>query len=475
MRAIVLATLLAAPALAGIAAAQNPEGFKRCGDPNLTLVFMNPDLKMQDDGYVHASGSFFIQFQARGEKAFDIETLKFSFGADAAVPESCDGPEWVTGAYVKNYRADYDWRDGFFIPIDTCLVPDGTYAVALSAYDKDMKELTRYYTKAKVDNGGRQTPRDPCDKPDSTAPWPMVLPGDGERIDGGQGLYVEVAEPIAGIEAFVNGKKLQLAEAQAPARDNDLVPDLGYTKELRETPLANSQAQSRVYGPAFTWDGVLTPGDVVKVRVTDKHGNLAEKVVHLGDPTIGGRATLAAPDFDLLVPETDKTADANGTATFNVTYLTKNAEGLHADLYVYGDAQGGPMPPGVTSRLNPNHVMMGGNEKLDGTVTLIATPDAKPGAYTVVFVVNYLSGAERIERTVPLTFRVDAPPTTDATQRDEVADPAKPVEQEQTRGEAVGQAAVDAPTEEPKESPGLAPALVIGFLACLALARRRRT
>ena len=472
MRVILLAAALAAATLVPTSAAQNPAGFKRCGDPELSLVFMNPDLETQPDGYVHASGSFFIQFQARGEKAFDIETLKFSFGPDAPIPESCDTPEWVTGAYLKNYRADYDWRDGFFIPIDTCLVGDGTYAVALSAYDKDMKELVRYYTKAKVDNGGRQTSRDPCDKPDTTAPWPMVLPGDGERIDGGQGLYVEIAEPIDAIEAFVNGKRLQLTQGTAPARDNDLVPDLGYTKELRGTPLANSQVQSRVYGPAYTWDGVLTPGDVVKVRVTDKHGNVAEKVVHLGDPTIGGRATLAAPDFDLLVPETDKTADANGTAVYNVTYLTKSAEGLHADLYVYGDAQGGAMPPGIASRLNPNHVMMGGNQKLDGTVTLLATPDAKPGAYTVVFVVNYLSGAERVEKQVPLTFRVDTPPETDATQRDEVADPARPVEQEKVSGEAIQQTTTDAPKDAPKETPGL-PLWALLLAALVALARRR--
>ncbi|HWH08318.1 MAG TPA: hypothetical protein VNX21_03895, partial [Candidatus Thermoplasmatota archaeon] len=272
---------------------------------------------------------------------------------------------------------------------------------------------------------------------------------------------------------FVNGKKLQLTETQAPARDNDLVPDLGYTKELRDTPLAHSQVQSRVYGPAYAWDGVLTPGDVVKVRVTDKHGNLAEKVVHLGDPTIGGRATLAAPEFDLLVPETDKTADANGTATYPVSYVTKNAEGLHADLYVYGDAQGGPMPSGITSRLRPNHVMMGGNERLDGDVTLIATPDAKPGTYTVVFIVSYLSGAERVERPTTLTFRVESAPATDATQRDEMADPARPVAQEQTRGEALDQTTTEAPAEAPKESPGAPVALALVLVALVAALRRR--
>ncbi|HEX2022039.1 MAG TPA: hypothetical protein VHH36_04955 [Candidatus Thermoplasmatota archaeon] len=391
---VALAALAALVAPAPAAQAQSSQGFERCGDPELTLVFMNDDLDVQSDGFVHASGTFFIQFQARGERAFDVESLKFSFGPHAdGFPETCDAPEWVTGPYAKNFRADYEPLDGFHVPINTCNVPDGTYAVAISAYDKDLNELARYYTKAKVENGPGNNKAERCANPDKTAPWPIVLPGDGERLDGGSGLYVEVGEEVGAIEAFVNGRPIQLAEGLGPWRDDDLVPDLGYHPTLRGTDAAQGQAEKRQY-PAFTWDGLLGSGDVVRVRVTDKWGNVAEKVAHLGDPTIGGRATLAAPEFELRVPVTDLTADANGTAVYNVTYVTKTSEGLHADLYVRG-ADGGELPPGVTYRLSPNHVMMGGNQDLDGNVTLIAKPDAKPGTYQIRFVANYLAGAGR--------------------------------------------------------------------------------
>lgn len=466
--AFLLLALLPAP----VALAQGTDGFQRCGDAELALVFMNPDLEVQDDGFVHASGSFFIQFQARGERAFDIETFKFSFGKDLPAT-TCDTPEWVTGAYLKNYRADYDPRDGFFVPINTCNVPDGEYAAAISAYDKDLNELVRYYTKAKVENGPGNDKDERCANPDKTAPWPIILPGDGDRVDGGQGLYVEVGEAVSEIEAFVNGKKIALVEGVGPERDDDLVPDLGYTPTLRDSPVANSQLEKRSY-PAYTWNGILGPGDVVKVRVVDAWGNVAEKIAHLGDPTIGGRVTLANPDFELRVPETDKTADANGTARYPVTYVTKTSEGLHADLYVRGE-DGGDLPPGVTYRLNPNHVMMGGNEDLTGEVLLIATKDVKPGTYRVLFVASYLAGESRLEKSATLTFRVDAPPETDYTEKEAVADEDEDIAKEVVRdGRLDGDNLTPAETgDEPKDTPGAPLLLVLGTLALVGLLRRR--
>lgn len=460
--------------LAPPAAAQNSDGFQRCGDPELTLVFMNPDLQMQSDGYVHTSGSFFIQFQARGERALDVESIKFSFGKPLEA-HTCDTPEWVTGAYLKNYRADYEWRDGFHVNINTCNVPDGVYAAAISAYDKDLNEIARYWTLAQVENGEGQNAAERCANPDKVSPWPIILPGDGERIDGGQGLHIEVAEEVTEAEAWVNGKRIALAEGLGAPRDDDLVVDLGYTKELRGSDAYQGQLGSVKY-PVFTWDGVIRDGDVIKTRIVDKWGNVAEKIVHLGDPTIGGRATLSKPDFELRVPVVDMTADANGTAVYNVTYVTKSDEGLHADLYVRGEGDGA-LPPGITYRLSPNHVMMGGNEDLDGAITLIATPEAKLGTYRVQFVANYLSGATREDMGVWLTFRVDAPPSTDATASEELATGDAPIAQEKVRDGALDSAA-DAPAdagEAPKETPP-APlaALLLSVLAVAAARRMRR-
>ena len=466
--------LLACAAAVPSASAQDANGFERCGDDGLVLVFMNPDLKMQDDGFVHASGSFFIQFQARGEKAFDIETFKFSFGK--ALPTStCASPEWVTGAYLKNYRADYDWRDGFFVPINTCNVPDGEYAAAISAYNKDQVELVRYYTKAIVENGPGNSKDERCKNPDRTKPWPMILPGDGERTDGGQGLYVEVGEAVSSIEGFVNGRKVVLTETQGPERDDDVIPDLGYHPALRDTPLANSQVEKRRY-PAFTWAGELGDGDVVKIVVTDQWGNVAEKIAHLGDPTIGGRVTLAKPEFELKVEPTEATAGADGTAVYNVTYVTKTAEGLHADLYVRGE-NGGDLPPGITYRLSPNHVMMGGNEDLDGTIRIVATPDVKPGAYKALFVASYLSGEQRLEKSVLLTFRVDTAPETNFTQREQAAGEDERIADEVVRDGKLNSTQAPAPTPAPEDKKSFLPlppvGLVLLAVAAVALASAR--
>ena len=474
MRAPLLATLaLVIAALAAPAAGQASDAFSKCGDPELTLVFMNPDLQPKEGGYVHASGTFFIQFQARGEKAFDIESLKFSEGIEANGVSSCDTPEWVSeGMVLKNYRADYEPRDGFFVPINTCNVPNGNYIAGISVYDKDLKELVRYWTRATVDNGPGNTKQERCANPDTTAPWPMILPGDGERLDGQPGLYIEVAETLSEIEAWVNGQKIALVEGLGPERDDDLVVDLGYTPALRDSGLTQAQLEKRQY-PAYTWSGVVTPGDVVKVRAVDVWGNVAEKIVHLGDPTIGGRATLAAPEFELIVPETDKVADANGTAVYNVTYLTKSEEGLHADLYIRNEEGGQELPKGITYRLSPNHVMMGGNEDLDGTITLVATPEASVGTYKVNFAANYLAGVERLEKIVPLTFRVDAVPGTDFTKSEEFASDMSAIPQEQVRDGTLDEEEIAPAKEETKDTPGLALVMVLGVLSLVVLLRRR--
>ena len=466
---LLLLAVLAAP----VALAQSDaEGFEKCGDTELTLVFLNPDLGLQSDGYVHASGTFFIQFQARGEPALTIESLKFSEGVEANGISSCDTPEWVSeGMLLKNYRADYEPRDGFFIPINTCNVPNGKYVAGISVYDKDLKELVRYWTKALVDNGPGNTKQERCTYPDRTAPWPMILPGDGERLDGGHGLYVEVGETLSEITAWVNNVRVPLTEGLGPERDDDLLVDLGYHPTLRDSGLTEAAVEKRQY-PTYTWPGEVRDGDVVKVRAVDMWGNVAEKIVHVGDPTIGGRATLVAPDFELQIPQTDLTADANGSASYPVRYVTKSAEGLHADLYVRNESGGMDLPKGITYRLSPNHVMMGGNEDLDGTIQLLATPDAALGTYKVLFAANYLAGADREEKVVPLTFRVEEAPSGD-TSAEPVATDGAAIPQETVRDGSLDGAPVEpAATEEEKDAP-LAAVWALLALALAGLQRRR--
>ncbi|MCA1812827.1 MAG: hypothetical protein LC624_02615 [Halobacteriales archaeon] len=478
---------LAQPALPSLAPTQTlagaPSGFKRCGDENLVLVFLNPDLTPHpDDNLIHATGTFFIQFQARGDRALQVEKFTFSFGQP--LPDGIDvcqsigqgvPPAWVTdAAYIKDYRCDTTVEDGFFVPIDTYNVPDGQYGAAVSAYDKDGNELVRYYTKAIVENG-RSSPNDPRDPTtDKVIPWPMILPGDGtlsgpqQDAAKGAGLYIEVAENTSSIQAFLNGALLQLKNATPPDRDDDVVPCLPSPPLPPES--SEGQMASKPWGNAWTWDGIITQEDVVKVRVVDLNGNVAEKVVHIGDPTIGGRVLGGNPQVDIALDEAVKESDENGTAMWHVTYKTLSEQGLHADVFLQ-TKDGKPLPPGLEPRLRPNHVQMAGLEELHGTVQVTGT-NATLGTYDLQVVVNFLNGETREQKTAPLTFKLTQK---GGAVNDTIAGKGG-VQAEQTRGTDINQTAAPPPAAAPaKKSPGPeTPLMAAGLLAAALLVRRRR-
>ncbi len=464
--------------LAGSAAAQGTPptkaegGWYRCGSEDIALVFLNPDLQIQPDGWVHASGTFFIQFQARGERALEIEKFTFSFGKE--IPgeiQDCGTPEWITGAYIKNYRSDNSWADGFFVPINTYNVGDGDYAAAVSAYDANGNELVRYFTHAKVENGGRLHSQAPWPVSDFTQPWPMILPGDGDLPDGESGLFIEIAEPIAEIKAWINNVPIKLDEVEGIPRDDDVIPDL-CPPGTAPSAQCESQVQSRVWGPRFTWSGKVKDEDIVKVRVTDKWGNIAEKVVHIGDPTIGGRVSIGTPEFELRMDKTRKVADANGTAVFNVTYVMKNNEYLHGDVYLRA-AGDRPVASGLNGKLSPNHVMMAPNEELAGSVTISADSSLNPGDYPLTLIVEYLSGESRARKMVNFTYTLEDV-AAGGPKNEEYASKAG-VEAENFRGsknDGKTVAAKEFPKEEETPAPGVFAIIAIGTLA--AFARRRR-
>jgi len=302
----------------------------------------------------------------------------------------------------------------------------------------------------------------------------MILPGDGERLDGKTGLYIEVAEDVSEITATLNGKKLELAETQPPARDDDLVPDLGYGP-LKDQPQSEGQIQSVVWGKAWNWDGVIRMEDVIKVTIKDLWGNVAEKVVHIGDPTIGGRVTGGNPDFSMEVDEVAQETDANGTAWWNVLYRTKTAEGIHGDLYLKG-AKGGSLPDGITAKLNPNHVMMGGNEVLNGTIRVTAGPGVAARTYDLELVVEYLAGETRLQKMQPLKFIVTSTGVANETQ-EKPADRSGTDQQEVSRGKKADElAATDVPpAEEPtKKVPGFELVAILAAVGAAFVARRVR-
>lgn len=215
-------------------------------------------------------------------KAGSIQSWWFGFGPikDIAVFEGaadCKKP-WSPGIQLYSYRSDANPEDGFFIPINTTGVPDGTYGYVVYACtereyascqptgvdDPETGEpiiednlVAAGWGKATVYNG-----REHCEEGelqgtplaghdlscmrsyDFIEPWPKILPGDGTQTNdeacdapAQRCLTIEFGERLASMEGsqapnqtavrlWVNGveKTDQLEVWTPPERDNDLIP-----------------------------------------------------------------------------------------------------------------------------------------------------------------------------------------------------------------------------------------------------------
>ncbi|HET6399564.1 MAG TPA: hypothetical protein VFH47_08435, partial [Candidatus Thermoplasmatota archaeon] len=426
-----------------------------CGD--IQLVFRNPDLQPGSDGIIRASGQFFVQFQAIGEQADRIATFGFSFGPDT-IPfdESvCSQPLWVTGTYIPNYRADRDPTDGFFIPLKTSLVPDGAYAAAVHAYDAQNNELARFWARAVVDNcDGGEGSR--CDgdvaqmtRQDKTAPWPIVLPGDGEKPADHQ-MTIEFGEPLSGLRVLLNGEDVTGSLTEIPGRlwDADLVPDHGpggLSGVVAEPCTMPAPAhQCTTYGPAYALDmRALTDDDVVRVEATDLANNTAVKTIHLGSSVAGGAITEDAPILGYTVDRTEATAPAGGLATFRFQ-ITNSGGGTG---HPFASATG---PEGWQLRWDPVHVVVPPGATVTQELT-VQVPPTEQFAGTVTAVLTYQQGGTEKALRQDLTVRLGE------------TNPNGP--------------AATVPGDGPastKDSPGLAPLAALAALAAaVGIARRR--
>ncbi|MEA3191346.1 MAG: NPCBM-associated, domain of alpha-galactosidase [Thermoplasmata archaeon] len=387
----------------------------QCGD--IDLVFKNPDLQPADDGFIHAEGQFFAQFQAIGPRAAEIAVFGFSFGAhtidvDEAV---CDAPQWATGAYVPNYRADRDASDGFFIPIKTTLVPDGTYAVAVHAYDAQNVELARFWGKAIVDNCDPQpTPaQEKCDQDpaqlvahDATAPWPIVLPGDGQALDGHQ-FTIEFGEPLSNLTVYLNGQDItaQMAAWDGRLWDGDYVPDYGPggLSEVVAPPCSGAPGQAcEHYGPAYEWTGrPLVDADVVRIEAHDLAGNLAVKDLHIGSGLTSGAVTADVALLSDSVDHLEQPAAAGGAAVFHFN-ITNNGGGTG---HPFAGAQA---PPGWTARWEPVHVVVAPGKTEPQSLRVEVPAGTPDGRYAVNATLTYASGSEEKVIARPLWVVVGA-------------------------------------------------------------------
>ncbi len=407
-----LAVLLLAAILTPPASAQT----HRCPvDDSLLLIFRNPDLQPGADGFIRAQGQFFVQFQAIGAAADQIAVFGFSFGpfTHDFDEQSCGVPEgapWVTGAYIPNYRADRDATDGFFIPIKTSLVPDGTYAAAVHAYDVNNNEMARFWAKAIVDNCDTQpTPaQETCeDEPaqmqahDKTAPWPIVLPGDGQALAGHK-LTIEFGEPLAKKTVSLNGQDItaELRDWDGRLWDADYSPDYGPggAAGIIAPPCSGAPGQTCVtYGPSFEWTGRdLTANDVIRVEAFDLAGNRAVKDIHIGSSVAGGAVTDTQPILSYTVDQIGKATGPGQSATFHFN-ITNNGAGVgHPFAKASVPAAWGCTTASPCFAWDPVHVVV--NPGATMPQKLVVTPPAAmaSGAYDVNATLTYTSNGKEI-------------------------------------------------------------------------------
>lgn len=455
---VALLTLAAAPTTS----AQEP--FEQCGD--IQLIFRNPDLQRENDGNIHAQGSFFAQFQAIGPNADDITFFGFSFGpVQTPIEDSsgvCDMPAgtWLTGAYILNYRADTNPDDGFFINLQTPLVPDGTYTAAVHAYDANNQELARAWTNAVVDNCDGAPPAR-CDgatsehvNQDKTAPWPILLPGDGDLdaapdTPSGATLTIEFAEPLSEVKLFINGKEEtgNLTAWDGREWDDDLLPGYGplglgglVFPECSQQP----PQECTTLGEAYYWDQrEITDDDLVRVEAIDEAGNVAIKELHIGSG-VGGAITDDLPNLQVSVDEPTQLKAPGETAIYKFTL--NNVGGTTA--HPFATAEG---PEGWTLRWFPEHVPTDPGSKNTQELNVDVPADALSGTYQVNATINYDRGGQTEERTFPLTINVATGGT----------------------GAGAGPAAEEEGAPVDEESPGFGLVALLAALGAVLVLRRR--
>ncbi|MGQ0536943.1 MAG: DUF7524 family protein, partial [Methanobacteriota archaeon] len=385
----VLIGVLALSILHGPAASASAFSAGSCG---LSIQIRNHDLgeSQRATNHVTVQGAFYVQFQAVGPDASRVARLEYGFGkslpqaiGDCAVPV---GP--VAGLYLSAYRADDTPEDGFFIPINTT-VPDGDYSALLVARDAGGAELGRAWSDATVANAGGT---------DMIAPWPIVLPGDGEGP--ASSLTIEFAETVApsDVRAYVSRPgapetEVPLAEFVPPARDDDVVP---------YNPIDPSPVQKRVLGSGYEWKGALGPEAVVRVVARDAAGNRVERILHASDPTAGPRTVPVDADVGFVTAPGAPTA-LSADAPFPVVLANRGSGAAHVNLHLSGAVEA------LGASFATPHVVIPPGREATAEIRFASAPDRTNGASGALDVVaRYLSGTN--ETTMAARFDVSLAP-----------------------------------------------------------------
>lgn len=451
---IALVALVAAPTVGATLQPDPSTNMERNDDGTcgVQLVLKNPDLQANLEGRITASGWFFIQFQAIGAGAENVDSFTFSFGEP--IPDqlqNCSAPRWVTGAYLQDYRGDFTPEDGFFVPINTTLVPDGTYGAAVHAYDAAGMEVGRFFVSADVRNGCAQ-PRctdrtaEQLRVMDKILPWPRVLPGDGIQTNEIGGLTVEFAEPVRDVQAFINGNETPLEEWEGVPMDDDFQPRNDNTAcSPQPAPLC----VKRVWGPAFHSSVVIQQNDVVRVVATDLNENRVEKILHLLDPTQGGIVSGDAIDIDITVDQTTKSVGAGQSGEFVFAFTSLGGSDAHVNLPIQFDESK------LEARFTPDHVVVKPGQRATATLFVSGKEGVSSGTFLLTAKPTWRSGGQDVSKEFPLSFIIGT-------------------------GEGGNIAASNstepggnAKTTQAEGSPGLGIVVAAGIVLAVALGRRR--
>lgn len=400
--ALALIAMLFVPAIVADSTPE-PAGMRRNDDGTcgVQLVLKNPDLQANLQGRIVASGWFFIQFQAIGAGAQNVKSFTFSFGQPLPDQlQSCSTPAWVTGAYLQDYRGDFTPEDGFFVPINTTLVPDGTYGAAVHAYDGSETEIGRFFVTAQVANGCalarcQDRTAEQIRTMDKIIPWPRVLPGDGIQTNDVGGLTMEFAEPVKDVQAFVNGNATTLEPWAGVEMDDDFQPR---NDQTACSPQPAPACVKRVWGPAYHAALTIQQNDVIRVLATDLNENRVEKILHLLDPTQGGIISGDTVEIDISVDETTKHVGAGQTGAYVFAFTSLSSSDAHVNLPIQYDESK------LTARFSPDHVVVKPGERATATLEVSGKPGVESGTFLLSAKPTWRSGGEDVSKEFPLSF-----------------------------------------------------------------------
>lgn len=414
--------VLAALALSLLFIPATAQAFTTCGQDRygVQLRFHNPDLNAWNDpvpeGYpvdndpdiVESSWHAFIQFQAVVNESRqvaqdmglldEIETFWFGFGPikEAAVAgplDNCEKP-WAPGIQIYSSFSDTDPGDGFHIGLNTTLVPDGSYGAIVYACtestedrckpDGDDDLVAATWSRVLVYNGQDQCGPDDREcmrQVDFVKPWPKVLPGDGgqteeaicEEIgaDLARCLTIEFSEDIQDLRFTFNGVDRSDEVTLQRRTDGSDPSELGYSE-------------------TYAWEAprAFERNDELRVRATDRAGNVANKTISFRDDTRGGVIPLIRADVDVTVEPDRRRVRPGESKTFQIHLRNTGADTAHVFPSIRP-------AEGAQAKIADDHIDVPGGA--NATVLLQAGPtaNASEGEYPIETAFEYIAGNRR--------------------------------------------------------------------------------